>query len=371
MKIINVDFDENNYNIYIDKGVINNIAKLLLEQTKSKKVIIVADNFFKNSIVTQVENLLKEFELYIYLMEAGKVNKNMNEVLKIYSILEENDLARDSTLIAIGGGVIGDLAGFVASTWYRGMNLVHIPTTLMAMVDSSVGGKVAINFRQTINAIGNYFHPIFTLMDLDLIAHLPDREYNSGIAEVIKCAIINDKIFYQYLEKNVANILDKKEQELKYFISKSIKIKIAHVKGDIREGNKRLLLNYGHTLGHAIEISTAKNHQEQYRHGEGVSLGIMAVAFIAQKHLNLDVSIYDSYKKLFELYHLPTSLFASKLGFSREELLKKCLRNVLKDKKRINNHLRLILVNEIGNAYVYNDISFSLIEEAFEHIIKE
>jgi len=371
MEIINVDFNENFYNIYIDKGVINNIAKLLLKETKSKKVIIVADSFFKDSMVKQVKQLLQEFEVYIYLMEAGKANKNMNEVLKIYAILEENDFARDSTLIAIGGGVVGDLAGFVASTWYRGMNLVHIPTTLMAMVDSSVGGKVAINFRQTINAIGNYYHPIFTLMDLDLIKDLPTREYNSGIAEVIKCAIINDKEFYRYLEENVKEILAKDEQEVKKFINQSIKIKIDHVKGDIREGNRRLFLNYGHTLGHAIEISTTKNNEEQYRHGEGVSLGIMAVAYIAQKHLQLDVSIYNSYQKLFEAYDLPTYVYASKLGFERDFLLKKCLRNVLKDKKRIDNHLRVILASEMGKASVYNDIPFSLIEEAFKHIIKE
>ena len=371
MKVINVDFDENNYNIYIDKGVINNIAKLLLEHTKSKKIIIVADSFFENSIVKQVTSLLNDFEIHIHFMKAGKANKNMNEVLKIYAILEENDLARDSTLIAIGGGVIGDLAGFVASTWYRGMNLVHIPTTLMAMVDSSVGGKVAINFRQTINAIGNYYHPIFTLMDLKLIDSLPKREYYSGIAEVIKCAIISDKSFFETLEKKSQEILEREEQMVSEFIADTIQIKIDHVKGVIREGNKRLLLNYGHTLGHAIEISTTKNHEEQYRHGEGVSLGIMAVAYIAQKHLKLDESIYDAYQKLFEMYHLPTFVYASKLGFTREELLKKCLRNVLKDKKRIDNHLRVVLANKIGNASVYSDVPMSLIKEAFEHIIKE
>ena len=371
MKVINVDFDESSYHIYIDKGVINNIAKLLVEQTKSKKVIIVADSFFRDSIVKQISTLLEDFEVYIHMMEAGKANKNMHEVLKIYAILEENDLARDSTLIAIGGGVIGDLAGFVASTWYRGMNLVHIPTTLMAMVDSSVGGKVAINFRQTINAIGNYYHPIFTLMDLELIDSLPKREYYSGIAEVIKCAIINDKEFFEILEQNSQEILERKKQMVLEFIARSIQIKIDHVKGDIREGNRRLLLNYGHTLGHAIEISTTKNHEEQYRHGEGVSLGIMAVAYIAQKHLTLDASIYDAYQKLFTTYHLPTFVYASKLGFTREELLKKCLRNVLKDKKRIDNHLRVVLANKIGDASVYNDVPFSLIEEAFKHIIKE
>jgi len=371
MKVINVDFDENNYNIYIDKGVINNISKLLLEQTKSKKVIIVADSFFKDSIVKQISKLLQKFEVHVHMMEAGKANKNMNEVLKIYAILEENDLARDSTLIAIGGGVIGDLAGFVASTWYRGMNLVHIPTTLMAMVDSSVGGKVAINFRQTINAIGNYYHPVFTLMDLELIDSLPKREYYSGIAEVIKCAIINDKDFFKILEKKSQEILEREEQMVLEFIARTIQIKIDHVKGDIREGNKRLLLNYGHTLGHAIEISTVKNHQEQYRHGEGVSLGIMAVAYIAEHQLKLSSSLYSRYQELFKIYHLPTFVFASKLGFTREALLKKCLWNVLKDKKRIDNHLRVVLASEIGNASVYNDIPFSLIEEAFEYIIKE
>ena len=371
MKSIDVDFGESRYTIYLDRGVIKSIAKLLLAKTKSKKVIIVADSFFKDSIVKQVSSLLKDFEVHIHLMEAGKVNKNMHEALKIYAVLEENDLARDSTLIAIGGGVVGDLAGFVASTWYRGMNLVHIPTTLMAMVDSSVGGKVAINFRQTINAIGNYYHPIFTLMDLELIDSLPEREYYSGIAEVIKCAIISDKEFFEILEQNSQEILERKEQIVLEFIARAIEIKIEHVRGDIREGNRRLLLNYGHTLGHAIEISTAKNNEEQYRHGEGVSLGIMAVAYIAQQHLNLDDSLYDRYKRVFTTYHLPTSVYASKLGFRREELIKRCLRNVLKDKKRIDNHLRVVLANKIGEASVYSDVPFSLIEEAFRHIIKE
>ena len=371
MEIINVDFDENQYNIYLGNRVISNIKKLLKEATKSKKIIIVADSFFKNSIVENIINLLDDFEIHTHFMEAGKANKNMNEVLKIYSILEENDLARDSTLIAVGGGVIGDLAGFVASTWYRGMNLVHVPTTLMAMVDSSVGGKVAINFRQTINAIGNYYHPIFTLMDLELIATLPKREYYSGMAEVIKCAIINDKKFFKYLEENSTEILARKEQAVSEFITKTIKIKIAHVKGDIREGNKRLLLNYGHTLGHAIEISTASNYQEFYRHGEGVSIGIMAVAFIAQKHLKLEESLYKSYEALFKQFNLPTFVDSSKMAFNRKELISKCMRNVQKDKKRINNHLRLILANSCGEASVFNDVPMSLIEEAFTHIIKE
>ena len=234
--VISVDFDGSPYEIHVGRSIVNNISKLIGEKTKNKTVMIVADSFFEQLVVKKVEEILKKnnYKVFVYLMSAGKTNKNINEVLKVCGILEENDIARDSTLIAIGGGVIGDLAGFVASVWYRGINLVHIPTTLMAMVDSSVGGKVAINFRQTINAIGNYHHPIFTIMDLSLIDTLPDRDYKSGIAEVIKCAIINDKEFYGYLKNNVKSILDRNEKDVVYFLLKAIKIKIAHVLGDVR-----------------------------------------------------------------------------------------------------------------------------------------
>ena len=303
-------------------------------------------------------------------MNAGKGNKNFNELLKIYAILEENNLARDSTILAVGGGVIGDLAGFIASTWYRGMNLVHIPTTLMAMVDSSVGGKVAVNYRHTINAIGNYHHPIFILMDLDLIYTLPDRDYISGIAEVIKCAIISDKDLYSYLEMNVSSILNREEKDVIYFISKAIKIKISHVLGDVREGGKRLLLNYGHTLGHAIEISTEKNNREQYRHGEGVSIGIIAAAHIATKYLKISENIEKSYLELLKSYGLPTFVDTKMLEINRDFLFKKCIQNVKKDKKRIGDNLRLILSENIGKSSVYKEVPFKYIEEAFKYIIK-
>ena len=166
---INVNLDSCSYEIYIKNGIVNKISSLLSKKTENNKVLIVADIFFKDSIVKKIISDLNNnyYIVHVYFMNAGKGNKNFNELLKIYAILEENNLARDSTILAVGGGVIGDLAGFIASTWYRGMNLVHIPTTLMAMVDSSVGGKVAVNYRHTINAIGNYHHPIFILMDLD------------------------------------------------------------------------------------------------------------------------------------------------------------------------------------------------------------
>ncbi len=371
-KIINVDFDNSPYSIHIKRNIIKDLPLLLKEKTNNKKVIVIADSYFESFCSEHLSSNFSEygFDIIFHYMDAGKNNKNIQEVLRIYAVLEENDFSRDSTLIALGGGVIGDLAGFVASTWYRGMNLVHIPTTLMAMVDSSVGGKVAINFRKTINGIGNYYHPILTLMDLEFIDSLSNRDYNSGLAEVIKCAIISDKKFFNYLKQNTQKILKREQKTLLDLVSRTIEIKIEHVLGDVKEGNKRLLLNYGHTLGHAIEISTEKNHLERYRHGEGVSIGIMAVCYIAHKYYNCSKIVIEECEKLLKAFNLPTFVDSKSIGFEKEKLLKQCLRNVMKDKKRINHKLRIILVNEIGQASINANVPFEQVEEAFKYIIQ-
>lgn len=370
---LSANLDGTPYPIYIGKGVQGNISKYLQGTTENPKVLILFDAFFENTVAADIKITLEAhgYDVYLHPMHAGKGNKNINEALKIFALLEENNFARDSTLIAVGGGVIGDMSGFIASTWLRGMNLVHIPTTLLAMVDSSVGGKTAINFRQTINGIGSYYHPVFNLIDLDLVDTLTDRDYHSGLAEVIKCAIINDSDFYQYLCQEKDAILARSHSHVIEFIQRTIKIKIEHVQGDVKEGGKRLLLNYGHTLGHAIEISTEKDHQEQLRHGEGVAVGIMAVAFIATRHLGVPLDVYESYRKIFTDYNLPTAISASELGFQRDKLLESCKRNVHKDKKRLSNRLRLILADSIGSASVYTDVNTELVEQAFDHIVRD
>ena len=372
LNTIPVAFGESEYDIVIGRNIIGSIVDFLNSNTKDKKVLIVSDSFFDDSITKQLSEDMSAagYNVFLYSFNGGKDNKNFNELLKIYAILEENDLARDSTLIAIGGGVIGDLAGFIASTWYRGMSLIHVPTTLMAMVDSSIGGKVAVNFRDTINAIGNYYHPRLNIIDLDLIDTLSDRDYRSGIAEVIKVAVINDKNFFNYLQENSDVILARKEDDVVKFVSRAIEIKIDHVSGDVREGSKRLLLNYGHTLGHAIEISTVVNDRESYRHGEGVSIGIMAALNIGRVHIGMDEEAINKVEDLFKMYDLPTFVDSKLLGLERESLLDKCTRNVQKDKKRKDNKLRVVLADKIGAASVYHDIPFELIEKTFEHIVR-
>lgn len=373
MARINIKIADVEYDVSIDRDLKNIIAEYLHEVTKNKKVLIVTDEYFEHRYAKELKTELEkyDFDVQLYVMQGGKISKSFNEVLKIYGVLETADYARDSTLIALGGGVIGDLAGFVASTWYRGMNMLHIPTTLMGMVDSSIGGKVAINFRDTINAVGNYYHPIANFMDVDHIDELPERDYISGLAEVVKCGLIADVELLNYIKVNHVAILARETEQLVHCIKRAIEIKVDHVKNDVKEGGKRLLLNYGHTLGHAIEMATQTDKGETFRHGEGVSLGMSAVLSLADEHLNFSSSDSNYVRSLLQLLHLPTEFSASEFGYTRTSLIEKCMKLMLKDKKRKDNQLRFILVNELGHADTYTGLDTEQIFRAFECVIKE
>ena len=373
MKIINVNISEHKYDVYIGRDLPDHIAKLLSSLSQEQKVIIITDDFFEKTYAKLVQTSLDDrgFDCSIHVMSGGKDNKSFSEVLRIYGKLEINNFARDSILIALGGGVIGDLAGFIASTWYRGMAFVHVPTTLMAMIDSSIGGKVAINYRETINAVGNYYHPIANFMDLNLIDSLSERDYVSGLAEVIKCAFIADNDFVDYLLKHKEQILKRSQEHLVYSMQRTIEIKVDHVHNDVREDGKRLLLNYGHTLGHAIEMATHTENGESFRHGEGVALGMVAAASVAQAHLSIPVEIGQQIRDILKKYKLPTFFSASELGFKRDELIELCARLILKDKKRKDNQLRFILVNQLGKANVFTGISKEHIIQVYQAVIKE
>ena len=368
-----VDIPDNEYDVVIGSELTNDIASLLASVTQNRKVLIVTDGYFANSYAEKLCLALKAggFFVHVFVMKGGKKSKSFSELLKIFGLLEQNDFARDSTLIALGGGVIGDLAGFAASTWYRGMLLLHVPTTLLAMVDSSIGGKVAINYRETINAVGNYYHPVSNLMDIDLLTTLPQRDYVAGLAEVIKCALIADADFVDYLHKNKAFILARRYPEMVFCIKRAIEIKVDHIRYDIKEGNKRLLLNYGHTLGHAIEMATQTEAGETFRHGEGVSIGMSAVLHISEDFLSVPTDVVAKARALLLHFGLPISFSASEKGYNRNELINNCMKLILKDKKRKDNQLRFILIKAIGHASVHVGVTEKQIRRAFEFVIKE
>jgi 3-dehydroquinate synthase len=368
-----VDIPGVEYDVLLARNLTADMAEFLESKTKNRNVLIVTDEYFSTGYAADLKKRLlsKGFSVRVFVMKGGKISKSFNEALKIYGVLEVNDFARDSVLIAIGGGVIGDLAGFVASTWYRGMNLVNVPTTLMAMVDSSIGGKVAINYRDTVNAVGNYYHPIANYMDIGLIDTLSERDYLSGLAEVIKVALIADASFCAYLHEHRSLILKREIEHLVFCIKRAIEIKVDHIRYDVKEGGKRLLLNYGHTLGHAIEMATHTENGETFRHGEGVALGISAVLSIGESFLQVAPDVADNARTLLASYGLPVEFSASEYGYSRDELIKTCMRLMLKDKKRKDNQLRFILVESIGKAKVFTGISEDQIAAAFYKVIKE
>jgi 3-dehydroquinate synthase len=368
-----VNLGEVVYPLILGRDVISQLPRLLCSISNSQIVVIVADLFLKELVEEKFESLLGDSERQVmtFFIDGGKSNKTIHEALKVFGLLEDNDITRDSTIVAIGGGVIGDMAGFVASTWLRGMNLIHIPSTIMAMVDSSVGGKVAINFRNTTNGIGNYYHPRATIMDLNFVDTLSNRDYRSGLAEVIKVALIHDAEFFNFLQEKSADVLARNEHELVKVIRRAIEIKIEHVCGDIKEDGKRLLLNYGHTLGHSIEMSTLIDGEDMFRHGEGVAIGMVAAGFIAVEHLGASKKDFNRLLEILTQYSLPTFVNTKELGINRNILIEQCLINVHKDKKRINNSLRVILSRKIGEAAVFDNVPLALIASAFEFVIRD
>jgi 3-dehydroquinate synthase len=218
--------------------------------------------------------------------------------------------------------------------------------------------------------VGNYYHPIANFMDIDFVDSLSERDYFSGLAEVIKCAIIADVNLIDYLITHRTQIIDRNTTEVIHCIRRAIDIKVDHVKNDVKEGGKRLLLNYGHTLGHAIEMATQTSKGETFRHGEGVSLGIVAILSISQLHLGLSNKAADTVRDLLGAYNLPIEFSASEYGFDKSVLIDLCMQLVFKDKKRKDNDLRFILTKELGCAQVCTGIPKQQIKNAFEMVIK-
>ncbi|OHA94159.1 MAG: 3-dehydroquinate synthase [Candidatus Zambryskibacteria bacterium RIFCSPHIGHO2_12_FULL_38_34] len=370
-KTYKVELDDSRYNILVGRNLLSeSLVENLNNKTKNKKVVLIFDPFFKDKVYGKICPTLKDsgYEVYTYALKSGKHNKTINKVVDIYTLLEKKNLSRDSTIVAIGGGVIGDLTGFVASTYLRGINFIQVPTTIMGMIDSSIGGKVAVNFGKTINAIGNYYHPILNIIDLELLESLSERNYISGLAEIIKCAIISDRELFEYLDSNSQAICNRKQDELLHIMCRTVEIKLEHVSGDTREQDKRLKLNYGHTMGHSIEISTDVS-KEVYRHGEGVSLGMVGAAFLAERYFPKKNNVLKKHEAILAKYGLPIKVDSKKIGFKRDRLIKECLENILKDKKRKDNRLRFVLAEKIGLSGVYSNMPDSYIIEAFNYLI--
>lgn len=356
------------YPVYVGE-VLSRIDEYVGQIYEGTKVVVVVDEIIDRKYGEIIyPPLSNKYDLKKHIIKGGKDSKTISSVLKIFNVLEDENFSRDSLMIGIGGGVIGDMAGFAAGCWYRGMKLIHIPTTLLSAVDSCMGGKTAINLNNTVNAIGSYHHPVAILIDTNVIRVLPSREISSGIGEVVKYAVIHSEPISNALEsKDYQEVL----RDIDWFIIESLKNKEYFVRGDINEGNKRLYLNFGHTLGHAIEFATTLDGEETLRHGEAVALGMLAIFRISVELGHLDKDKITWLEGILNKFNLPTSYSARNLNIDRESLVDMCMALVVRDKKRKFDGLRLITLSEIREPYIHKTSDLELLRLGFNEVISD
>ena len=341
---VTVELGERSYQIIIKKGVLNEIGGRLkdLGFFKGKAAVVtnpLVDGLYGGVTLKGVRD--SGLQPVLIKVPDGEEYKNLKEASRIYDSLIEHGLERSSPLIALGGGVIGDITGFVAATYLRGVPYIQVPTTLLSQVDSSVGGKTGVNHPKGKNLIGAFYQPRAVLADPLALKTLDKREFRAGLAEVVKYGVIWDKDFFSFLEKNTKAILDLGD-ELTTAITRSCAIKAEVVSKDEREAGLRAILNFGHTFGHAIETLTG---YRAFRHGEAVAAG-MALAAEFSSHLGLcERDVAERIKALLSLFGLPAEAPPLQGVDSN-----KFLEPIRRDKKVAGGRLRFVLTAEIGRA---------------------
>lgn len=339
---LKVNLKENSYPIIIEKGSIKNITKFFIDKVKGSKIAIISDNNVYGIYGELVKGQLEKqgYMVKSIVIPAGEQSKTFKILPSIYNELLEFKLTRSDVVVALGGGVVGDLAGFVASTFLRGVSFIQIPTTLLAQVDSSVGGKVGVDLEKGKNLVGSFYHPKLVIIDPEVLNTLTPRVFKDGLAEVIKYGCIKDKELFENLKgyKNEEELIDNIEEII--YTCCDIKRKV--VEEDEKDTGERMLLNFGHTLGHAIE---QYYNYERYTHGEGVAIGMYQIMKSANNKGLINEEVVKEIKDILIKYELPYELDGEEIS---------TLMEVIKlDKKNINNSLSLILLDKIGSSYIY------------------
>ncbi len=345
MQTLNVSLGARTYPIHIGMGLLAK-ADLILPHLASKQVVIVTNTTVAPLYLEKVAQPLIEQGVNIVeiILPDGERYKNDETLNLIYDALIENRCERSVTLIALGGGVIGDLTGYAAATYLRGVAFIQIPTTLLSQVDSSVGGKTGINHPQGKNMIGAFYQPKLVLADINTLRTLPERELSAGMAEVIKYGLIRDAQFFEWLEANANAVMGLNEDETTYAVYRSCENKAEVVAADEREAGERALLNLGHTFGHAIENAMGYG---VWLHGEAVAAGTMIAADLSKRLGWLEAQDVSRIEQLFEKVKLPTK--APVLG------IEKYINLMGLDKKVQNGKIRLVLQQGIGKSVITSD----------------
>lgn len=339
--------------------IVDNVWNELKDYTSGDNYILITDDNIYCLYKDKIDNLIMGRN-NIHLIKSGEANKNLTELARIYDKLIESNIDRKGIILALGGGMVGDMAGFAASTYKRGINYIQIPTTLLAQVDSSIGGKTAIDHAGFKNIIGSFYFPLETLIDLNFLMTLSSRELTSGIGEVIKYGIIADYGFFEYIKENLGEIYEKNTKVLYTIVKESVELKSSIVENDVYDSGIRQKLNFGHTIGHSIE---AYFNYEKYYHGEAVILGMLLEANMAYIKKFID---YDYYK---EIKNLLLKLIKP-YEFSHEEV-SKLMQIMQNDKKNKDGKIAFILPVAKGEVEIFYDLEETIIREAFFTYNKE
>ncbi|OGC32341.1 3-dehydroquinate synthase [candidate division WOR-1 bacterium RIFOXYB2_FULL_48_7] len=366
MAKIKVDLDKRSYEIIVGIENLNDLGKLIEEQGWGKEIILITDPLVNDLYGQQVLKGLRH-RTKVIEVPRGERYKNIKECSRIFDELAKYGAHRDCLVIALGGGVIGDLAGYVAASYMRGVNYIQVPTTLLAQVDSAIGGKTGINHPKCKNMIGAFWQPKLVCIDVKTLTTLPARELRTGLAEVVKYGVIKDEAFFVFLEENAHHLNTKAFEDpqlvkgaLKLWqtiVTESAKIKAAVVEKDETEAGLRMILNFGHTIGHALETLTS---YDEYNHGEAVAIGMVAATVLAHKLGSVSETVVIRVKNLLDKLGLPVEI--------KRLSAKKLISAMEIDKKATTGRLRFVLPEKIGKVIIRDDVPLKTVRQALEEI---
>lgn len=358
MKKIRVNLDKRSYDINITSDMFVSLSEDLSKIIDGKKTFIITDSTVDKFYSGIIETLLRKNSIYAgkYIFHAGEEYKNLATVEAGYRAVVKSELDRGSVIVALGGGVCGDITGFIAATYMRGIKFIQIPTTLLAMVDSSVGGKTGVDLNEGKNLVGAFWQPEGVFIDTKVLETLPDRELLCGLAEVVKYGIISDEEFFEYLENNIDGIKQKKCEVYEYIIGKCCSIKADIVSRDEREDSVRAILNFGHTFGHAIETVSSYS---KYKHGEAIAIGMLMACELGVILGSIDPTVKERLQKLLKNLSLPVRAD----GLNSKSILDAMFR----DKKVKNGKIKFIIPDKkIGQVKILEGINDNLVLMAIE-----
>jgi 3-dehydroquinate synthase len=355
MKILPVTLGNRSYPIYIGEGLLARL-ELYFEHIKAKQVLVVTNETVAPLYMQTVLNQLKDYQCAQAILPDGEQFKTLENLNNIFEGMLQHRFGRSATLIALGGGVIGDMGGFAAACYQRGIPFIQVPTTLLAQVDSSVGGKTGVNHGLGKNMIGAFYQPQCVIADTLTLGTLDDRQLSSGFAEVIKYGLIRDADFFEWLENNVEALLARNTDALAYAIERSCRNKAEVVAEDEHESGVRATLNLGHTFGHAIETGAGYG---EYLHGEAVAIGICQAADLSCRLGWLTEAEFERIKRIITLAKLPVT---PPENLTSEKFIE--LMSV--DKKNVDGNIRLILLKGIGEATLPMGIEAKLLKQTLD-----